>query len=248
MISRSGDVQLNPGPKDKSSSTFSICYWNLNSIATHSNAKVSFLQAYIATQKFDIVCISEIYVDSNTAYDDGNLEIAGYDLMRSDHPLNKKRGDICIYYKNSLPLRVLSIHYWQECVNFKLKISGKLCNFIYFYRCPRQTQDEFEKFSENLERNLDDLLQNNPFLVAVISDFNVKSNNWYCYDKSSLEGDTVYNEMSSEAPPRKLNTTIESFNQMYYYRITNKLNNTQKKSRSCWSLMKIFLTTKKYHK
>ena len=59
------------------------------------------------------------------------------------------------------------------------------------YRSPSQFLDEFDKFSENLERNLDDLLQNNPFLVVVIGDFNVKSNNWYSRDKSSLEGDTI---------------------------------------------------------
>ena len=56
-----------------------------------------------------------------------------------------------------------------------------------------QTQDKFENFSENLERNLDDLLQKNLFLVLVICDFNVKSNNWYYRDKSSLEDDTVEN-------------------------------------------------------
>ena len=87
----------------------------------------------------------------------------------------------------------MSIHYLQECINFELKIGDKLCNCISLYRSPSQSQDEFEKFSENLERNLDDLLQNNPFLVVVISDFNVKSNNWYCRDKSSLEADTVDN-------------------------------------------------------
>ena len=59
------------------------------------------------------------------------------------------------------------------------------------YKSPSQSQDEFEIFSEDLERNLDDLLQKNPFLVVVIGDFNVKSNNWYCHDKSSLEGDKV---------------------------------------------------------
>ena len=32
----------------------------------------------------------QTYLDSSTAYDDGNLEIAGYNL-------------ICIYNKNSLP-------------------------------------------------------------------------------------------------------------------------------------------------
>ena len=45
-----------------------------------------------------------------------------------------------------------------------------------------------------MERNLDDLPQNNPFLVVVIGDFNVKSNNWYSRDKSSLEDDTVDNK------------------------------------------------------
>ena len=60
LISLSGDVQLSRAPKNKSSSAFSICHWNLNSMTGHSYAKVSFLEAYITAQKFDIVCISEI--------------------------------------------------------------------------------------------------------------------------------------------------------------------------------------------
>ena len=110
----SGKVQLNPRPKDKSSSTFSICHWNLNSIAAHNHVKVSLLEAYIAVQKFDIVCIPETYLDSSNAHDDGNLEIAGYNLRRSDHPSNEKRGGVCICYKNFLPLEVLSILYLQD--------------------------------------------------------------------------------------------------------------------------------------
>ena len=191
LISQVGDVQFNPGPKDKSSSAFSICHWNfLNSITAHSYAKISLLKAYIADQNFNVVCISETSLDSSTAYDDSNLEIAGRNLIRSDHPSNKKRGGVCIYYKNSLPLRYLSIHYLQACINFELKIDHKSCNFISLYRSPSQSLDEFEKFCENLERNLNGLLQNNLFLVVVVGDFNVKSNNWYCCDKSSLEGDT----------------------------------------------------------
>ena len=55
--------------------------------------------------KIDIVCISETYLDSSTAYNDGNLEMAGYNLIRSDLPSNKKRSGVSIYYKNSLPLK-----------------------------------------------------------------------------------------------------------------------------------------------
>ena len=35
-----GDIETNPGPQSKRCQEFSICYWNLNSIATHSFIKV----------------------------------------------------------------------------------------------------------------------------------------------------------------------------------------------------------------
>ena len=80
------------------------------------------LRAYIANHKFDIICLSETYLDSTVASDDENLEITGYNLVRSDHPANTKRGGVCLYYKIYLPLRVLDIQYLNECINFELKI------------------------------------------------------------------------------------------------------------------------------
>ena len=39
-----GDVELNPGPKNRNSCyNFSICHWNLNSITAHNFAKVNLL-------------------------------------------------------------------------------------------------------------------------------------------------------------------------------------------------------------
>ena len=38
----------------------------------------------------------------------------------------------------------------------------------------------------------------------------------------------------------RVKASTESSRQKYYYRIVNKLKNTQKNSKSCWSLMKIF--------
>ena len=70
--------------------------------------------------------------------DDGNLEILGYNLIRSDHPCNSKRGGVCICYKRVLPLRVLNIYYLKESISFVLKIGDKLCNL---------------KFCENYERD-----------------------------------------------------------------------------------------------
>ena len=40
-------------------------------------------------------------------------------------------------------------------MRFELKIGEKLCSFFRLYRSPSQTQDEFDKFTDNLELHLD---------------------------------------------------------------------------------------------
>ena len=90
LITLSGDVETNPGPKRNSTETFSFCHWNLNSISSHNYVKISLLKAYITVHKFDIICLSETYLDSSTLPDDDNLEIARYDTVGADQPTNAK--------------------------------------------------------------------------------------------------------------------------------------------------------------
>ena len=111
LIILSGDVEVNPEPKNSVSECLSICHWNLNSISAHDYSKLFLLKAYISVQKFDIICLSETYLDSTVPLDYDNLVISGYNLIRSDHPSNTKRGSVCLYYKNYLPLRVINISY-----------------------------------------------------------------------------------------------------------------------------------------
>ena len=94
-----GDVELNPGPKPNSSKCFSICQWNLNSITSHSLIKVSFLSAYNAVHNFDIICISESYLNSQIFSNGDKLSIPGYNTFRADHPSDNRRGGVCVYYK-----------------------------------------------------------------------------------------------------------------------------------------------------
>ena len=86
----SGDVETNPGPQSKHCQEFSICHWNLNRIATQSFIKVSLLKADITIYYYDIICLSQTYLDSSILSDDKNLEIPEYDLIRADHPSNSK--------------------------------------------------------------------------------------------------------------------------------------------------------------
>ena len=169
----------------------SICHWNLNSISAHDYSKLFLLKAYISLHKFDIICLSETCLDSTVPLDDDNLVISGYNLIRSDHPSNTKRGGVCLYYKNYLPLRVLNISYLKECLNFELKIGDKSCTFITLHRSPSQSQDDFETFSDNFEMTLETLARKGSFLTTIIGDFNAKSCNWYSHDKTSFKGSTI---------------------------------------------------------
>ena len=38
-------------------------------------------------------------------------------------------------------------------------------------------------------------MQRNPFLVVAIGDFNAKSSNWFCQDKTNFEGDATENKI-----------------------------------------------------
>ena len=65
-------------------------------------------KAYIAIHKFDIICISEIYLDSSTPSDDSDLELSGYALVRSGHPANKKEG-VFVFITKAFYLYKLSL-------------------------------------------------------------------------------------------------------------------------------------------
>ena len=142
----------------------------------HNFIKLPLLRPYIAIHKFDVVCLSETYLNASIPNDDVSLDVPGYNLFRADHPSNTKRGGVCIYYRNSLPLKIIGIHYLQECINFEIMIGGKLCRFVSLYRSPNQSEDDFKSFANNFELNIDAVTANNPFLTVVLGDFNIKSN------------------------------------------------------------------------
>ena len=123
--------------------------------------------------------------------DDENLEIPGYNLVKENHPSNSKRGEVCVYYKSSLPFRVINVKYLQESISFELRIGGKCCKIIYLYRSPSQTHDEFGTFLKNFELTLDKIHENNPLMNVVLCDFNAKSNNWCETGTTSLEGSKI---------------------------------------------------------
>ena len=72
IISLSGDIEINPGPKsDVLNRCFWIYHWNLNSISAHIFTKVSLLSKHISVHKFDFICLSNTYLNSEIPSDEG---------------------------------------------------------------------------------------------------------------------------------------------------------------------------------
>ena len=129
-ISWSGDIELNPGPKRDINQCFSVCHWNLNSVASHNFSKIQSLIAYNCIHNFDIICLSESYLNCEILSSDSNLQIPCYDFARMDHPSYTKLGGVCLYYKCSLLLKVINVSYLQECINFA-KLSQVIATYKY---------------------------------------------------------------------------------------------------------------------
>ena len=110
FLQRHGDIELNPGPRKSKENALSVCHWNLNSISAHNFSKLTQLKAYISTYKYDFICLSETYLDSSIP--NNLIDIEGYNIVRADHPNNIKRGGVCIYYKESLPVRVINLPFF----------------------------------------------------------------------------------------------------------------------------------------
>ena len=107
-------------------------------ITAHNFAKLSLLTAYCLVHSFDIICLSGTYLNSETPPNDTRLELPGYNLFHSNPPSNNKRGGVCVYYKSTLPLRILNISNLDECNNFEVSIANKIGRLIHLIRSPSQ--------------------------------------------------------------------------------------------------------------
>ena len=57
------------------------------------------MEAFITSNNFDLVCLSETLLESTIPNDDVNIQINGYSLLRADHPNKIRRGGVCIDFK-----------------------------------------------------------------------------------------------------------------------------------------------------
>ena len=81
-ISLSGDIKLYLGPKQDIHQCFPVCHWNLNNAASPTISKIQSLIASNCIDKFDIIYLSESYINSEILSSDSKLQNPVIILLR----------------------------------------------------------------------------------------------------------------------------------------------------------------------
>ena len=58
------NIEEAPRPTTKPNDNLSVCHWNVNSIPSHNFQKIAMLESFVAMHKFDIICISETFLNN----------------------------------------------------------------------------------------------------------------------------------------------------------------------------------------
>ena len=72
-------------------SSLRFCPWNLNGLTAHDSIKISSLQVSVTQLNYDIVYVSERFLNSFIQTEDERILIDGYNTMRADHPSDSKK-------------------------------------------------------------------------------------------------------------------------------------------------------------
>ena len=136
--------------------------------------------------KHYFLCLSKTYLYSSTP--DSLLKTDGYNLVSAGHPNNIKRGGVCIYYKESLPVRVISLPYLREALLLEMAYNKKKVIVFVIYRSPSQNNSEFDLFLSSFEKILNTISKCKPFLSVATCDFNARSSSRCPKDINTTEG------------------------------------------------------------
>ena len=115
----------------------------------------------------------------------------GYNLIRSDHPTNTKRGGACIYFRESLAVHLVDITSLPECLVCEVTIQNKKGYVDVMYWSPSQSSIEFESFLSGFEDMLSSVIFSKSQFTVILGDFNARSSTWWSNDNTNLNGTLI---------------------------------------------------------
>ena len=105
--------------------------------------------------------------------------------MSTDHPSSTKRGRVCLYYNEHLPIiRRDDISNLQQCLVTEITVKNRRCFLTCLYRSPIQNREQIQSFCDSLDFFMNNINSLNPAISIITGDFNGKCSKWYSFDTS----------------------------------------------------------------
>ena len=147
-----------------------FCHWNLNGLTAHDSTKISLLQACITQHNYDIIYLTETFLNSSILSDDNRITIDGYNLIKSDHPSDSKKGGVCIYHKEHIPLILQDdINTLDNCLVTEIRSQNDKC-FLVFTVPQVKIRMSLEFFFTNFDILLNNINDELPLCSIVTGD------------------------------------------------------------------------------
>ena len=140
----------------------------------HDLIKLPLIEAH-TTNVFDILCLSETFLDWSIPNGDNRINIAGYSLLREDHLSNTKKRGIRIYYKDFLPLiKKNDVSDLKACLVTEITVDHEKCFFTCLYRSPGQNCDQFSDFCKDFSILYNNINDHRLLCSVIVGNFNAR--------------------------------------------------------------------------
>ncbi|MCG7869675.1 MAG: endonuclease/exonuclease/phosphatase family protein [Candidatus Thiodiazotropha taylori] len=227
LLLKSGDVEPNPGPDSSdsslssSSSSFSSCntilqehfsvvHYNIQSLSN----KVDILESELS--KFDVVCLSETWLDHRTT--DNDINMHGFNVPYRRDRQGDNHGGICVYVKENVYAKRRADLELQDIECLWIEVSSNRNKLLIgtFYRPPNSPPSTLESIENS---------------IGLAYDTNI--------DKILITGDFNLDTLKS-ASSRKIETLCQYFN------LHNLINEPTHFTESSSSIIDLILTSNKH--
>ena len=185
----SKDIHTNPGPYSEfSSSFFTFCNWNLNSLSKDDFYRIHLLEAHNTVFNYDIISLCETSLDESLKVKENSLP--GYNFVSQNNPDGSKNGGVGMFYKETLPLKIRRDLSFDECLVSEINFGRKKIFFTVLYRNPKYkaASAEFKNFVQNFTLLTTELRKAKPYVMFFTGDFNAHSQSWYSEANTNNEG------------------------------------------------------------
>ena len=141
-----------------------------------------------ATYDFDMFGVCESMLTGNISNEDILINGFSPDPFRSDKAPNIRNGGVCLYFKESLPIKNrCDLAILAETIVAEIKFNKKKIFIVLSYCHPNMPNNEFAEYMCLLENIYESIRKENPTVSILCRDFNAKYPLFW-------EGDTENNE------------------------------------------------------